>query len=206
MSEPGADRSARVGEDGGEPSGAPLRADVEVRSNVTEGEGNRRIVMRVPDWPHWRPGQFLMLSPGALEGVPRYDPLLPRPMAIYRTAPAGDATDVEVLYKISGRGTRLLADASPGERVRIVGPLGSGFALPEAGGHAVLVGGGTGIASLYGLAEAAQRTGEVTVILGARDAASLMAAEDFSKLGVGLQIATEDGSQGVHGLVTDVCL
>jgi dihydroorotate dehydrogenase electron transfer subunit len=200
LSDPGAGANARSHAR----AGAPLRADVEVRSNRVEGEGSCRMVVRVPGWPSWQPGQFLMLSPGALEAVTRYDPLLPRPMAIYRTNDGDGASDVEVLYKVSGRGTRLLADASPGERVRIVGPLGTGFELPRAGEHAVLVGGGTGIASLHGLAESAQRLGEVTVILGARDAGSLMAAGDFTKLGVNLRIATEDGSQGIRGLVTDV--
>jgi len=125
-------------------------------------------------------------------------------MAVYRTTGRGEETDVEILYKVTGRGTKLLAGAEPGDRVRLVGPLGNGFPTPGPGQSLVLVGGGTGIASLFELAAQAREEHEVTVILGARDAASLMALEDFEKLGLDLRIVTEDGSRGERGLVTDV--
>jgi dihydroorotate dehydrogenase electron transfer subunit len=80
--------------------------------------------------------------------------------------------------------------------------------VPKDGGRPILVGGGTGIASLY---ELAARLGEqlasparVAVVLGARTRDDLMAREDFAALGVSLHIATEDGSDGSKGLVTDV--
>jgi dihydroorotate dehydrogenase electron transfer subunit len=143
-----------------------------------------------------------MLSPGARSGAERFDPLLPRPMALYRAAPCGDA--VEILYKVSGRGTRLLADARPGDRVRLVGPLGTPFRLPDARERAVLAGGGTGIASLYELARRACERGPVAVLLGARTAGDLMGRDDFAALGVDLRVATEDGSAGRRGLVTEL--
>ena len=185
-------------------SAAPVRVDAVVVANDSEGELNRRLTLRVAGWGGSRPGQFVMLSAGPLEPVPRYDPLLPRPMAVYRTTRRGEETDVEILYKVTGRGTRLLAGAEPGDRVRLVGPLGNGFPTPGSGQSLVLVGGGTGIASLLELAEQARAQHPVTVILGARDAASLMAVEDFEKLGLDLRIVTEDGSRGDRGLVTDV--
>jgi dihydroorotate dehydrogenase electron transfer subunit len=112
-------------------------------------------------------------------------------MAVFRREGAA----LDVLYKISGRGTALLAAARPGERVRTVGPLGRGFPLPEPGERALLVGGGTGIASLFDLAARARAHGPVTVLLGARSAADL---------GVELRLATEDGSAGRRGLVTEL--
>jgi len=133
-----------------------------------------------------------------------HDPLLPRPMAVYRATPEPGGAAVEVLYKVSGRGTALLADARPGERVRIVGPLGVGFPLPAPGQRALLVGGGTGIASLHDLAAAARARGPVVVLLGARSAGDLMGRDDFAALGVELRIATEDGSAGHQGLVTEL--
>ncbi len=183
--------------------GAPIRARAQVVSNLAEGEENRRIELRVERWPQWQPGQFVMLSPGAESAAPRYDPLLPRPMAIYTSESKGDFDQISVLYKVEGRGTRLLAAAQPGEHVRVVGPLGRGFELPPEGHHAVLVGGGTGTASLYSLARGALERARVSVILGARRAALLMAEADFKDLGVKLHIATEDGSRGEQGLVTD---
>jgi dihydroorotate dehydrogenase electron transfer subunit len=177
------------------------RLDALVSENRAEGGVNRRLRLRVGnDWPVARPGQFVMLSPGALGSTPRVDPLLPRPMAIYRVAGA----ELDVLYKVTGRGTALLADARPGERVRVVGPLGRGFPAPAAGERALLVGGGTGIASLYDLAARAAERARVAVLLGARSAAELMGREDFAALDVELLVATEDGSEGRRGLVTEL--
>jgi len=125
-------------------------------------------------------------------------------MAIYRQGEVGGAAALEVLYKVTGRGTALLADARAGERVRIVGPLGRGFPPPEAGAEAWLVGGGTGVASLFELARRAAGRARVRVLLGARSADDLMGRGDFERLGAGLDLATEDGSAGRRGLVTEL--
>ncbi len=180
----------------------PLRIDAEVVGNADEGGANRRLRLAVPGWRGFAPGQFLMLSPGAVGAARRDDPLLPRPMAVYRESIDGGSPEIEVLYKVAGRGTALLADARPGDCVRVVGPLGQPFELPASGERAVLVGGGTGIASLYELAARARASARVDVLLGARSAGDLMGADDFEALGVGVQVATEDGSRGTRGLVT----
>ncbi len=184
-------------------AGPPIRAEAVVVENVDLGGGNLRLILDVPGWPGAEPGQFLMLSAGALSEVARTDPLLPRPMAVYRGASPGDR--VEVLYKIHGRGTRLMAEAGPGARMRVVGPLGCGFPIPVAGERAILVGGGTGVASLYELARLAGEVGEVEVqlILGARSIGDLMGRTDFEGLGQPLEVTTEDGSHGRRGRVTD---
>jgi dihydroorotate dehydrogenase electron transfer subunit len=180
---------------------SPIRADAEVLENRSEGGENLRLRLRVPGWPGFRPGQFVMVSPGARTSVERSDPLLPRPMAIYRTRPGPDGAEVEILYKRVGRGTRLLAETLPGQSLRVVGPLGRPFPAPAPGEPALLVAGGTGIASIYQLA--AQISG-CQVLLGARTAADLMGEGDFAALGVSLRVATEDGSRGERGLVTEL--
>jgi len=182
----------------------PIRVRARVTSNECEGGENYRIVLEVGGWPSWQPGQFVMLSPGPESAVARYDPLLPRPMAIFDSAGEPANKRITVLYKLEGRGTRLIAEARVGDHVRVVGPLGRGFALPAPETHAILVGGGTGVASLFGLARGLSASCSVTVVLGARRAELLMAAADFEKLGVDLRIVTEDGSRGTSGLVTDV--
>lgn len=174
----------------------PLRGDALVRSNSDEGGDNHRLRLAVEGWPGFAPGQFVMLSPGPV-AAGCYDPLLPRPMAVYRES---GAEEIEILYKVTGRGTRRMAETRPGERLRLVGPLGRPFPPPQS--HAVLVGGGTGIASLYELA--ARTRSPLTVLLGARSADDLMGASDFESLGVPLRVATEDGSQGLRGLVTEL--
>lgn len=184
----------------------PVRARASVVDNRAEGGESRRLVLRVPGWPGFAPGQFAMLSPGALSEVPRTDPLLPRPMAIYRADPDGER--VEILYKVAGRGTALLAETLPGQRLGWVGPLGRCFGGPAPGERSLLVAGGTGIASVYELARrVAGAGGEVRVLLGARRADDLMGVADFEALagaGIALQVATEDGSRGRTGLVTEL--
>jgi len=184
----------------------PIRADAEVIQNLAEGPNTYRLRLRVADWPGAEPGQFVMLSAGARQSAERSDPLLPRPMAVYRGHRAAvGSSEIEVLYRTSGRGTHLMADALPGQRMRVVGPLGQAFPAIEPGRRAILVGGGTGIASLYELATRAAATGDVTldVILGARTREDLMGLEDFAAIGVDLHITTEDGSEGLRGRVTE---
>jgi dihydroorotate dehydrogenase electron transfer subunit len=176
----------------------PLRAEAEIAANACDGGENFRLRLRVPGWRGFGPGQFAMLSPGALGGAPRTDPLLPRPMAVFREHEG----EIEILYRRTGRGTALLADARPGERLRVVGPLGRPFAPPPDGERALLVGGGTGIASLYELAR--RLAGRTAVLLGARSAVDLMGRADFEALGVPLHLATEDGSAGARGLATEL--
>jgi dihydroorotate dehydrogenase electron transfer subunit len=180
---------------------APVRVDAPVLANDALRGTSLRLRLEVgAGWPESEPGQFVMLSPGPLPAAPRFDPLLPRPMAVFRR----DGARLEVLYKVTGRGTALLAAARSGDRVRVVGPLGRGFAPPDPGRRALLVGGGTGIASLFDLAARARARGPVAALLGARSAPDLMAEDDFRALGVELRLATEDGSAGRRGLVTDL--
>ncbi len=185
----------------------PLRVEAEVVENRSEGAANWRLVLRVEGWPGFAPGQFVMLSPGPCGSASRSDPLLPRPMAIYR-AQSGEAerssVRLEILYKVTGRGTALLSGSRSGDRVRLLGPLGRAFADPDPGEDAVIVAGGTGIASVYELAARLAPRMDVSVLLGAQTRDALMGRDDFSKLGVRLQVATDDGSEGTPGLVTDL--
>lgn len=185
-----------------DPNPVPIRSDAEILENRSEGGSNHRLTLRVDGWPGFAPGQFVMLSPGAVTSVARADPLLPRPMAVYRQRAHAGGADLEILYKRHGRGTALMAEALPGQRMHLVGPLGRAFAPPAAGERALLVAGGTGIASVYQLA--ASLDADTIVLLGARSAEDLMGVEDFRALGVELRLATEDGSAGVRGRVTDL--
>jgi dihydroorotate dehydrogenase electron transfer subunit len=188
------------------PAPLPIRAEAPILENRHEGGHNHRLVLRVEGWPGFEPGQFVMLSPGAVGAAPRSDPLLPRPMAVYRERSGGAAPEIEILYKVHGRGTALLAEALPGQVLRLVGPLGQGFALPAPEERALLVAGGTGIASVYELAVRLRGHSSVAVLLGARSDDDLMGVADFERLGVEVRIATEDGSRGVRGPVTELLI
>jgi dihydroorotate dehydrogenase electron transfer subunit len=135
------------------------------------------------------------------------DPLLRRPFSIHR-CPGGD--QLHMLFRVVGRGTRLLAGIHPGEQLNLIGPLGQGFRLKPAEQTSVcLIGGGIGIAPLLFLAERIQALqGEkqpCTVLLGARTSAELLPlVPDFTALGCQVELATDDGTAGHHGLVLDL--
>ena len=191
----------------GEPVPEPLRAGATVLEVLDEGGANRRIRVRVEGWPGFAAGQFVMIGAGPVMAAPRTDPLLPRPMAIYREIDGSGSPDLEILFKVGGRGTALLSEARAGDVVSLVGPLGTPFPGAIPGEQAILVGGGTGVASIYQLARERTRVrdGSVSVLFGARSAGDLMGVDDFEALdAVAVSIATEDGSRGSSGLVTDL--
>ena len=90
---------------------APIRGSGTVLSNRVDGAG-RKLRLRVDGWPGAWPGQFVMVGAGPLASVPRWEPLLPRPMAVYRDVEVtGGAHEVERLYRVVGGGTTLLSAA-----------------------------------------------------------------------------------------------
>ncbi|MEK6759883.1 MAG: dihydroorotate dehydrogenase electron transfer subunit [Deltaproteobacteria bacterium] len=139
-----------------------------------------------------RPGHFVMVR--VSDGL---DPLLRRPLGVYRV---GHGT-VELLYAVVGKGTEILSKKMPGESVDLLGPLGNGFTLPAKGHRAVLVAGGMGIVPLYMLAKKVKKS---VLLFGARSAKEASVADDFKGLGINIKIATNDGSVGKKGLVTDL--
>jgi len=144
-----------------------------------------------------RAGQFVMVR-----GEWGYDPLLPRAMSVMRVENGFS----ELLIKAVGKGTRLLERSRPGDRIWVLGPLGRGFPPPEAR-RQVLVAGGVGLAPLLMWAEEAARRGlqsHATLVYGARTAADLVLLQDLRSTGVELMLATEDGTAGRRGRVTDV--
>jgi len=144
-------------------------------------------------------GQFLMVRCG--EG---YDPLLPRPMSFHRFRRAGDERQFAVLFDIRGRGTEWLAQRVPGDAIDVFGPLGHGYTVDKASHNLLLVAGGIGVAALVALTDEAAADGRsLTLLHGARTAALLFPTALLPPE-VEVVIATDDGSAGHHGLVTDL--
>ena len=138
------------------------------------------------------PGQFVNLDlPGHF---------LRRPISI------SNWTDeaLMLLVKVVGEGTKDLVRSVPGTELDVLSGLGNGFDISKAGEHPVLAGGGIGIAPLYGLAQRMLEAGmQLTIALGFRTAKDVYYLDEFVKLGCRLLIATEDGSMGTRGFVTD---
>lgn len=109
---------------------------------------------------------------------------------------------IRLVYEIRGEGTRWLSGCKAGELLDILGPLGNGFTVPSTAKYPVFVGGGLGVPPLL---EAAKGSAEKsTVLLGFRSRQVMILQQDFERIGAEVQLATDDGSAGYHGLVTDL--
>jgi NAD(P)H-flavin reductase len=151
-----------------------------------------------PAGPPPRPGQFYMLAAAERWGGGEDErPWLPRAFS-YLRAPAGE---LEFLLEEVGPGTRRLAELRPGDGLWLLGPLGAGFAPSGRGRTPLLVGGGIGIVPLACWQDELLASGALTpALLGFRDAAHAEAAGLLADV----ETATDDGSVGLPGLVTEL--
>ncbi|MCH9006950.1 dihydroorotate dehydrogenase electron transfer subunit [candidate division KSB1 bacterium] len=146
------------------------------------------------------PGQFVNVKVNE-----EVIPLLRKPFSVCRRSSAEGW--FEVLWKVVGKGTKIMADLRAGDSVSVVGPLGRGFRTAPKSGMALLVAGGIGVAPFPFLCEQLLAEGvEVEIFLGAQSTADLAMVDVFAEAGVPVTIATEDGSTGHRGLVTESLL
>lgn len=216
----------------------PVLVDTEVVSNAAVCEMHRRLTLRAATFPDARPGQFVQIhcaapasrpdvvdrAPNDGEAVPRVEavpgiPFLRRPFSMADMRVGADGTDIDILYKIIGRGTDWMAQRRPGDRVNILGPLGHPFRIdPNVDVH-VLLGGGVGLPPIMWLAAKLAAAGQrVVAICGARsapwlpahvvsgaprdgEALPLVRAREFGDAPV--LVTTDDGSMGLRGTVVD---
>ncbi|MFB3820051.1 MAG: dihydroorotate dehydrogenase electron transfer subunit [Candidatus Methylomirabilales bacterium] len=193
--------------------------------NQTLSPAYRHLGLAAPGFASgFRAGQFVMLRPAAANA-----PFLPRAFSIYRLGPGRQAAVVEVLYKVVGVGTQCLSGLDPGAAVEVLGPLGNHFAPPAAGQPVVLVAGGIGVPPIAALAAELRQCGmrnaecgmdgqsleprtsnrqpslpRPLVLLGGKTSEDILCVKDFEEAGGEVRIATEDGSLGARGLVTDL--
>ncbi len=125
---------------------------------------------------------------------------LRRPISIYDIHPL--ERTIDLLIQVVGEGTHLLSKLKAGEQLDVLYPLGKSFSLLESGKIALLVGGGVGIAPLLFLAKKLYQKGvDVHILLGGKGSNNIIETKNFEKYGK-VYIATEDGSQGERGLLT----
>lgn len=151
--------------------------------------------------PSCEPSQFFMLSIPDGRG-----PLLPRPFSIYRSD--DEARVLEFLVKMEGTGTRALAALTPDREVLATGPLGCSWPEPVSGQPVVLVAGGVGIVPFPLLMERARARGltgdDLQLCFAGRSAEHLYDLPALEALGFPIHTATQDGSLGQRGLVTEL--
>ncbi|MDD4909224.1 MAG: dihydroorotate dehydrogenase electron transfer subunit [Candidatus Omnitrophica bacterium] len=163
-----------------------------------------KLILRAPTIAkRAKPGQFVHVRTSQSAQV-----LLRRPFSVHRARP--QAGSIEIAYEIAGRGTELLSEKRPGVKLDIIGPLGNGFDTSSVSEAAILVAGGMGVAPLIFLAEKLtegkrkKEKGKIVVLIGAKSKSHLICVNDFKKLGCEVRVATDDGSAGFKGKVTDL--
>ncbi len=167
-----------------------------IKQNEPLKSGYRRIVFDAPEIARTaKGGQFVHV-----QITPMKDRILRRPFSISNADPA--TGELTVVYKVVGHGTAELAQMREGETCRILGPLGNAYTAPDAEIFPILAAGGYGTAALYLTAKNAPQKG--ILLLGARTKDDLILVEDFEKLGFEVRIATNDGSVGHKGFVTEL--
>lgn len=143
-------------------------------------------------------GQFVMIKTSKT-----LDPLLKRPISINKVD--REENEIHLIYQVIGKGTQLLSEMKKGEFTEVLGPLGKGFSINDNDKKVVIIGGGLGIAPLVELAYALRVSGkEVHVLIGALDLDRLICIQDFELLNCDIYAATDDGSFGHKGYITDL--
>jgi len=139
------------------------------------------------------PGQFVHIACGEKN-------FLRRPISICDVV----GGSLRLVFQVKGEGTQWLSERSPGDTLDVLGTLGNGFRLSGLGAQPVFIGGGIGVPPLLMAMKAAKAQGAAPrAILGFRSRDAVILEDDFRALGP-VEIATDDGSYGVHGFVTTI--
>ncbi|MBN2314754.1 MAG: dihydroorotate dehydrogenase electron transfer subunit [Sedimentisphaerales bacterium] len=182
----------------------------------------------------FKPGQFAEfdlstvalpapeLIPESLRDVAGRNILLRRPFSFCEVTSERGRTFAELLYCVVGPATVRMMTLSPGDSISVIGPLGNGFHIPKEKKRVLLISGGMGTPPLQHLAQVLSSRADVEIIAfaGAKTAKALpfesrldeisqqlgFSIPEYARYGVESLIATDDGSAGYHGFVTDCLL
>jgi dihydroorotate dehydrogenase electron transfer subunit len=148
------------------------------------------------------PGQFVMIRIAGL-----HDPFLSRPISIYSFSRGKSNCAIELLYRVVGKGTQILAGLIRGSQVEISGPLGGSYQVDDKKKNIIFIAGGIGIAPLSLLAEHLCKNvcltkDAMTFYLGAQTAEAIVGLDKLRKLCYHITVCTDDGSVGKKSLVT----
>ena len=146
-----------------------------------------------------RPGQFVHL------GLSDRDVFFRRPMSIASVDTT--SAEMEIIFKVCGRGTTMMTEYKRGDQISLLGPLGTGFTKPHKKEICLIVAGGVGFPPLSYLAGSLIENGRdpksIEFFYGGRTADEIVQRSRFKKLGVQFHPATDAGSFGFNGLVTE---
>lgn len=147
---------------------------------------------------HCRPGNFVHLR------LPSSNLFFRRAMSV--ASVDAEKQQVEIIFKVVGRGTALMSGYSRDTRMDILGPLGNAFSMPRKNETVLIVAGGVGYPPLayfaQYLVEKGFDPGKILFFYGGRSSADLVDRTRIKKTGVQLHACTDDGSFGRKGFVT----
>ncbi len=143
-----------------------------------------------------RPGQFVHVRVN--EGL---DPYFRRPFSISRAQ-----EHLELLYAVVGRGTEILSRKKAGDELDLLGPLGNHFCMPPKGTrNVVMIAGAIGIAPFFMLSDYLRdKNYELTLLYGAKTKTQILPMRSLKDNGCRVYIATDDGTQGIKGRVSEL--
>lgn len=160
----------------------------------------RKLTGDVFDFVLSAPELAAMAQPGQFAQIRLPGHTLRRPISICGIDK--DAGTLRFVFQVRGEGTAELAQFQPENEIEILAPLGNGFPV-DTSRRTLLVGGGIGVPPLLGVAS--QLGANALAVLGFRNKDAVILEEDFKAAGTRTFVATDDGSYGHHGLVTDLC-
>lgn len=168
--------------------------DFTIKRKVVYNDKYFSLVLQHPTkLPEIEAGQFVEVEVPGNKQV-----MLRRPISIHDVD--SNANTITILIQVVGKGTRTLSMLTEGDTLNLVYPLGRGFS--QEGNNVLLVGGGAGIAPLLHLSKCLKAKGvNTTTLLGGRTAELIPVRDEFKPYGT-VGFATEDGSLGEKGLVT----
>jgi dihydroorotate dehydrogenase electron transfer subunit len=144
-----------------------------------------------------RAGQFVHIRPGDFSGL-----ILRRPFSFNTVDPATGILTIH--FRAVGRGTEWFTRLRAGDTVDMLGPLGRPFEVDPRSRHLLLIAGGLGIAGLRMLADEAIRDGRQVVLLFGAATAAEVYPSNLLPDEVEYVVATDDGSLGHPGFVTEL--
>jgi dihydroorotate dehydrogenase electron transfer subunit len=200
--------------------GRPLILEADVAANSLLCTEHYCLALTVPGFPPAKPGQFVHLcpSPGSAQGLET--PFLRRAFSIAGLRRSPGNVEIDVIYRVVGKGTRWMGSLRPGDRASLLGPQGNAFPIDAVAPEAWLIAGGVGLPPLLWFTESLRQAGkQVIFFYGAQrlDLAALqldpavapsadactatLSAARLAKIGVPVVLSTDDGSIGFHGHV-----
>ena len=171
-----------------------------ILSNINIGSNYYKMSLEAPYIAKAaKPGQFVMVRCSDSTG-----PLLRRPFSIHRVK---GQKGIEILYEVIGKGTEILSEKKKGEYIDTLGSLGNGFSFSSLvlrpSSFVFLIAGGIGVAPLIFLAEKLASSKSI-VLIGAKTKKLILCEKDFKKIGAEVHVATDDGSYGYKGFISEL--